>query len=242
MKKTAALILLLSITFCATAQTREQKKNILKLNITSLFLRNISVQYERSLNRKLSVAGLVRVMPKGAVPLKSSFDNYVDDPDTEKQIDNTSIGNVAFIPELRYYFSKKGEMRGFYVALYSTIASYNASLPYQYNDLGQNKTIPMSGHVTTFTGGILLGSQFRITDNIKLDLWILGPNYGTSNGSISGQQSLSPSEQSSLKRELADLDIPFTKTTYDVNSNGAMLFVKGPWAGIRSGICVGFNF
>jgi Protein of unknown function (DUF3575) len=244
MKKITFPILLIACCNAVMAQQKDEaeQKNIVKINLFALALKNVSIQYERAVGKRVSVAGLVRLMPKGPIPFKNSIKNAVDDPDTEKQLDNTRVGNFAFTPEVRYYVGRKGALHGFYIAGFGTIANYSAELPYQYTDAGTTKTIPMSGNVTTITGGIMFGSQWKLGSRVSLDLWILGPNYGSSNGKLSGQIALSPSEQSSLKKEFDDLDLPFTKTSYDVNANGATLFVKGPWAGIRSGLCVGFAF
>lgn len=88
----------------------------------------------------------------------------------------------------------------------------------------------------------MIGAQFKLGGRVYLDWWILGPNYGSSNGSLSGKKSMSPSEQQSLRDELNDLDIPLTKFTYTVDANGANADNKGPWAGIRAGINIAFRF
>lgn len=244
MKKIILPILLLACCSGALAQQKDEaeQKNIVKINLFALAMKNISIQYERVVGKRVSVAGLIRLMPKSSIPFKSAIKNAVDDPDTEVQVENTRVGNFAFTPELRYYVGKKGALHGFYIAGFATIANYTAELPFQYDDLGTTKTIPMSGKVNTFTGGIMFGSQWKLGKRVNLDWWIIGPNYGSSNGSLKGQTALTPSEQSSLKKELDEIDIPFTKTTNEVNANGATLFVKGPWAGIRSGLCIGFSF
>ena len=48
--------------------------------------------------------------------------------------------------------------------------------------------------------------------------------------------------QQLLREELDKLDVPFTKFTYLVDANGAAVNFKGPWAGLRSGICLGLHF
>ena len=250
MKKLIILACLCMPGFVANAQkekaekneTEPAHKNVVKLNLFALGLKNITLQYERAIAKKVTLAGTFRFMPKGNIPLKSTFINLANDPETERQINNLKIGNVAFMPEVRYYFSKKGAFRGFYLGLFASIAKYNADVLYDYDDAGTTKTIPMKGSITGITGGLMIGAQFKLSKKIYLDWWALGPNYGSSNGKISGQKTLSASEQQSLKDNLRDLDVPLTKFTYDVNSNGATLDFKGPWAGLRSGLCIGFRF
>jgi hypothetical protein len=88
----------------------------------------------------------------------------------------------------------------------------------------------------------MFGAQWKIGKSVYLDWWIFGPDYGSSKGSISGTQSLSPSGQSSLKSNMENLNVPLVKTTNVVDANGATLDFTGPWAGIRSGLCIGFRF
>ncbi len=219
-----------------------QKKNIVKLNLFALGLKNVSVQYERLVSKKISVAAGFRFMPKGSLPFASSFESLADDEETKSQIKNISVGNYAFTPEVRIYLGKKGAGRGFYIAPFARIAHYTTDLPFNYTDAGVKKTIDLSGSLNTFTGGLLFGAQWKLSKAIFLDWWIMGPQYGTSKGSIDGKKTLTPSEQTSLREELDDLDVPLTKITYTVDGNGAVVNFKGPWAGVRSGLCIGFNF
>lgn len=218
------------------------QKNLIKLNLFALALKNITLQYERAISKKTTIALTVREMPKGTLPFKNSFRNLIDSADTKEQIDNFKVGNFAIMPEIRFYLGKRGAYHGFYIAPFVSYAHYTAELPYKYNDNGTKKTIPLSGSVNTFTGGLMFGAQWQLGKAVYLDWWLFGPHYGSSNGSISGQQSLSPSEQTSLKADLDDLDVPLVKTTSTVNANGATLDFKGPWAGIRSGLAIGIRF
>lgn len=251
MKKLILLLLIIACTVDLQAQKDKSKnatdetapaKNVVKINLFAIALKNITLQYERAVGRKVTVAGTFRLMPKGSIPLKNTFKNLADDPDVDRQLNNLKVGNFAFMPEVRYYFSKKGAFRGFYLGLFASIAKYNADVVYEYDDAGTTKNIPMAGGITSITGGLMIGAQFKLSKKLYLDWWALGPNYGSSNGKISGQKLLSASEQQSLKDELKGLDVPLTKFTYEVNGNGATLNFKGPWAGLRSGLCIGFRF
>lgn len=218
------------------------KKNMVKLNLPALALKNFTVQYERAVAKKISVAATVRYMPDGSIPLKSTFVKLADNPDTERQLNNLTVGNFAVMPEVRFYLGRKGVFHGFYLGPFVSFARYNAELLYEYDDAGTVKNIPLKGTVNSVTGGLMIGVQKKLGKNIYLDLWILGANYGSSKGDISGKKTLTASEQQSLKDELASLDIPLAKFTYAVDGNGATVNFKGPWAGVRSGICIGFNF
>ena len=217
-------------------------KNLVKLNFFALVFKNVTVQYEREIGKKSTIALNLRLMPKGGLPFKSSFRDAINDPNTKNQVDNFKTGNFAFTPEIRFYLGRKGAYHGFYIAPFVSYARYTAELPYIYDDNGTDKTIPLSGSLNTYTGGLLFGSQWKIGKSVYLDWWIFGPHYGSSKGSLEGNQSLSQSEQTALKSNLDDFDIPLVTTTNTVDANGATLSFKGPWAGIRSGFCIGIRF
>ena len=205
-------------------------------------IKNFTLQYERAVAKKISVAATVRYMPDGNIPLKSTFVKLADDPDTERQLNSLKVGNFAVMPEVRFYLGRKGVFHGFYLGPFISFARYNAELLFEYDDAGTVKNIPLKGSLNSVTGGLMIGVQKNLGKNIYLDLWIIGPNYGTSKGDINGKKTLNATEQQSLRDELASLDIPLTKFTYVVDGNGATVNFKGPWAGVRSGICIGFNF
>ncbi|RTL58260.1 MAG: DUF3575 domain-containing protein [Sphingobacteriales bacterium] len=242
------LILFAAVNLYAQADTAKieaaftGQKNLIKVNVFALFLKNITVEYERMVGKKTTLALDVRLMPKSGLPFKASFRSAINNQNTKNQVDNFETGNFAIMPQARFYFSHKGAYHGFYIAPFACYAHYTGDLPYIYNDNGVDKTIPLSGSINTITGGLLFGAQWKIGKTVYLDWWIIGPHYGSSNGSISGRQSLSPSEQSSLKADLDKLNLPLTKTTSTVDANGATLNFSGPWAGIRSGLCIGVRF
>lgn len=242
------IILLISIGVIGTeafAQETEEtveKKNILKINLPALALKNISLQYERAVGKRISLGTTVRYMPKGKLPFRNTISDIADDAELDRQLANTEVGNFAVMPEMRYYVGRKGVLHGFYLGPFVNFSRYDASLLYEYEDGLATKNIPLSGKVNTITGGLMLGAQWKLSQAINLDWWILGPNYGISRGDLTGKKSLTPSEQQSLRNELEDLDIPLTKFTYQVDGNGATIDFKGPWAGIRAGICIGVNF
>lgn len=224
-----------------------QKGNILKLNLTALPLKQYSLQYERVLNRKISLAAGFRLMPSTGLPFKQLIlDNAANDPDTRDAIESFRISNIAITPELRFYLSKRGYGRGFYIAPFYRYARYTSNrMRFTYDDgSGGTGTIDLNGKLTTNTGGILLGSQWNLGKVVVLDWWILGPHYGSGTGVFTGvsSQALSPAEQDDLRSQLNDIDIPFTTTTVNVTANSASLKLDGPWAGIRAGFSLGVRF
>ena len=218
------------------------KKNMVEINLLALPLKNFSLNYQRQITRKTTVGLTARLMPNGTLPYEKSFRNSISDSATKAQFDQLKVGNYAVMPEIRFYLSRKGAFHGFYIALFGSIAHYSADLPYSYTDSNVNKSIQLSGSINSITGGFMLGASWNLGKFIYLDLHLVGPNFGSATGSISGKTPLSPSEQSSLKSSLDGLNIPLVKSSSTVDANGAKLSLSGPWAGIRSGLCIGVRF
>jgi len=228
-------------------KVKDGGKNLVKVNLTAIPLKNYSFQYERAIGKKISAGLGFRYMPKSGLPFKSSMESLIDDPDTWKHIDNFKTGNTAITPEIRFYMGKS-VFRGFYIAPFARFATYSAELSsfeYEYNhpvEGDKTETIPLSGNLKTITGGLLFGAQWKLSKLVYLDWWILGPQYGTSKGDITGKKALSAEEQEGLRKELEDLEIPLVDTKTTVDANGAKVNFSGPWAGLRAGISLGFRF
>ena len=241
------LSLLLLSTGLLQAQTAETKQpavenNIVKINLSALVFKNISVQYERKISRKSTLSLNVKYMPKGTIPFKSSVESAIDDASV--RVDLLKIGSSGFTAEYRYYLSKKGAFRGFYLGPFVSFNNYKTDLPLNY--LNNTKTGVFVGSVSSFTGGLQLGVQWKLGKSIYLDWWILGPNYGSGKGDLILITPLNSIDQLSLRNELETLknDLPLKVIkSYTVDANGASIRAEGPWAGLRGmGINIGFRF
>ncbi len=222
-------------------------RNLVKINLTSLALKTYSVQYERVLNKTISISGSFRTMPSSGIPFKGSILKAIGDDDEAKNILETlKLANFAFTPEVRFYVGRNGYGRGFYLALFYRYAKFTANdllLTYD-GSSGTEQHLNMSGELTTNTGGFMLGSQWLIGKRMCLDWWILGPHYGSGKGIFSGAsvQPLTQDDQDDLRGDLEGLDIPLIEKTVSVNAQEASLKLQGPWAGVRAGISLGFRF
>ena len=224
------------------------KMNLIKINLTGLPIRNYSLQYERVLNKVISVGISYRNMPEGNLPFKKKILNSFEESDTEGRniINNFTLSNYAITPEIRFYLGKKGYGRGFYIAPFFRNAGYegnNFDIIYQ-DENNIDQTISLSGDIKSNTFGILFGSQWSLSKYIVLDWWILGPHIGSGKGNLSGVSSrpLSQSEQADIKQTLEDFDIPLVDKKVTVSSNGAIMDLDGIWGGLRAGISFGIKF
>jgi hypothetical protein len=226
---------------------KEHKRNFIKINLTSIALKNYSIQYERVLSKAISFSASFRTMPSTTLPFNHLILKAIgDNMNTKKVIENVRLGNFAFTPEVRFYVGKKGYGRGFYFAPFYRYASFSTnSLTFDFqNTAGAQSSINLSGKLTANTGGLLLGAQWYLGKSMCLDWWILGPHYGSGTGDFTGVASkpLTADEQNNLRAELEDLEIPLTNKTVVVNANSASLKLNGPWGGIRAGISLGVRF
>lgn len=225
-----------------------EPKNIIKLNAAALLLKNFSLQYERSISKKTSIALGFRATPKSGLPFKSTVESLIDDDDTWRNVRNLESGSFAITPEFRYYLGKQ-PLSGFYLAPFVRYSHYTAEMPFIYditdpttNTVVAQDVMPLTGSMNTYTAGIMIGSQWQLSKKFYFDWWILGPNFGASKGKIDGTKNLSTFEQEDLREQLADLDIPLTDYKYEVTDSGAKLDFDGGWAGVRAGLCIGFRF
>ncbi len=247
LKKLNALLFLLAITINATAQKTDTtgvpaKDNIIKLNLSALLFKNISVQYERKIARRVSLALNVHYIPFGKAPFKSLIEKAIDDPSVK--IDDFQLGNFGVTPECRFYVGKQGALHGFYFGLFASMNNYKTDFPVNYSN--GVRTGIFSGKLKTYTVGLQLGAQWKLGKNITLDWWILGPNYGSASGDLNLATALSDDDQIDLRNELAKLknDLPFKVIkSYTVNSTGAVINAQGPWGGLRGlGFNLGYRF
>ena len=254
MKYKQFVILLLCIVIATTSFAQEVEKvtpklpmNFIKLNLSALPLKNYSLQYERVIKKSISFALSFRTMPSTTLPFKKQLLDIVgNDPDLKKTIENFKLTNTAITPELRFYLSRKGFGRGFYIAPFYRYAKFKTSdLMFDFQGgTGPTRTINLAGDLVSHTGGILFGSQWTIGKMIVLDWSFFGPHYGGATGLFSGTTTipLTPSEQADLKNELDNIDIPFTKKTVTVTASGASMKLEGPWAGVRAALSLGIRF
>ncbi len=216
------------------------RKNLIKINLPTLALRTYALEFERAIGKKTALSLGYRLMPKGQIPMKDRLSNIIDDPEITKQLNSFQFGNNAITPQVKFYFGKD-IFKGFYLAPFARFAKYTASGEFEFDVNGANEVMPLSGDLTTLTGGLEIGVQFRLGKSVHLN-FNFGPQFGSSKGDFIGTKALNVEEQQALRDELENLDIPFTDKTVTVNSNGANVKLDGPWAGLKGGIMLGYRF
>ena len=223
------------------------KKNNVKISLTSLAFSNFQLQYERSLTKRIGVVVGYSFIPKGGVPFQSQITELTtSNGETRGTFENAELGYRAFTPEVRFYLGE-GYGKGFYIAPFYRNLRYDISkVNFEFSSdlVPGEENLEMGGELTANTFGLQFGAQFNLGKHIILDWWIVGPHYGTSKGDFVGTttRNLSQFEQDQLKRELDNIELPFSDIETAVNARGATINISGPWGGIRSGISLGYRF
>ena len=203
---------------CATmAMSAQEKKNIIKTNLTAYAFRNVNLSYERAIKKWLSINVGFGTVPSGDVPFMK---NFIDDEDDE--FTNINVGLTNFTIEPRFYLGK-GYGKGFYIAPYYRYTGFKADsfvYNYEYEDInGDIQEIPLdvSGKTTANSVGLMIGVQFLLgkKDNFVLDWWIAGAHYGSGKGDFDAKSrfNLTQDQQNQLQTDLNDLDIPVVDYT-----------------------------
>jgi hypothetical protein len=232
--------------------TEDQPKNVIKMNLSQIALRNLSFQYERALHENISVAcGLSFMLVR---PFPKAFDK--DDPSGEGLRSPTYKG-WAITPEFRYYpggdVDEKPAPHGFYLAAYLRYAKYQ--LNSEYYERFPDGSIYGYDYNLTYKGanvGLMIGSQWIIGKHFSIDWWILGGGYGKARFSmeavghgISMDADEQKEVQTSVQKEFDDSAIVFgNKVEVTTTSSSVMATVKGlPMLSVRGfGLCLGFAF
>ena len=218
-----------------------QQKNTVKFNLLPLVSKTFAFEYEREFKPNMTLNTSIGFRGKSSIPFKNLWEDIIED---EKFLSDAKLSHFTLSPELRFYTSRRKEgARGFYVGPFIKYAKYNFSTNYEYEtDEGNFSELPINGGIGTWSAGVAIGSQFKLSKSIFLDFRILGPHYGFSDVNLKGKQSLTQHEQDYLREELQDLENDFIKIETEVNSEGVTMKAKGPWAGIRAGLSIGYRF
>lgn len=220
---------------------QEKPQNNVKLNLIPLIGKTLSLEYERAMNNSFSLNASVGYAPKGSLPFRSSISDLVE----SSIIDATKLGAFSLALEARFYLNKnKGMLEGFYLAPFAKNTKYSLDTQVDYEMMTVKGDIPVSGDVNAFSGGVAVGLQWIFANRLTLDWRIIGPSYGVSTGTLIGSKSLSSLEQHEVREQLHELasSLPILNLKSEVDAQGVKSTIDGPWAGIRTGLSIGYSF
>jgi hypothetical protein len=226
-------------------------RNIIKLNFTPLMYRTISVQYERLVGAKTSFTLGINYMPKGPIPFSKFFEDKTTSSSsstTTTELQDLRITNFTITPEFRYYINQAG--KGFYFSLYGRYRNLTATLPYVYLDNNnQKQSINLNGNLKSPMLGIMIGSQFRLSNKVTLDWYILGAHIKSDKFNISATSSvaMTSAQQEDARKFFADKnninDTPLANFEAVVTANSIAVKSQKTGAGLSGfGLALGFRF
>lgn len=225
--------------------------NQVKVNLATLLWGTGSVNYERKISNRWTVGLTANYRPKSTAPFKSYLQDIFGDEgkdymDNAFDIDQLEYGNWSISPEVKIYLGESGAFKGFYIAgfvKYEDIAiDYDYTLVYSTQGQTIQSVLPLDGDLKAWTGGIYFGYQWQLGKKLYLDWQIIGGNFGGGSLDVSVYQALSQYEQDQIISFAKEIQDQLSDVEYEVNSQGARIWGNIPWAGLRTGLSIGFVF
>jgi len=181
-------------------------KQVVKLNLSQLFLTNIALQYEYGFHKNFSAAlGVSYLVPRKLPTL------VYDEPSSVDGFISPKFGGFSITPEVRFYPGKKETRQaphGFYLAPYFRYTRYKVSG--DYNDVVSASVTNKYKGTATYSGnsfGLMIGSQWIIGKHFSIDWWIIGGGYGKAKlkleaVAVDGNLNYNAVQQENLKNDI----------------------------------------
>ncbi|MCJ8163869.1 DUF3575 domain-containing protein [Pontibacter sp. E15-1] len=230
------------------------RKNIIKINLSSLALDNYSLSYERSLSRKITAVAGYSFIPKTDVASIYLVDKVLKkyttiSDETMDELEAATLANKAYTGELRLYTGRNAGARGFYVSLYGRYMDLDATYTHEYEIDGKSYILPVAGNVEGLGGGLMFGAQWLIARRLTFDWYVIGAHYGRLNVNASAVTDLStmtPQEQRELEEDIESVNDQLdgrAEIKATVTDEGVSIKGNAPFAGIRGlGFSLGIAF
>ncbi|MEM6318251.1 MAG: DUF3575 domain-containing protein [Bacteroidota bacterium] len=140
-------------------------KNFLKVNLPNLAFGNVTLNYERMVNKQHTVSvHLGYLRPQKPFFALHNLLNLEDD------LALGTMSGFTATAEYRFYQNQQGAGRGFYVAPYVRYADYDLAV----NTVIVDNYTETNTSVSTIGVGGQVGMQWLVNDQISIDLGILG--------------------------------------------------------------------
>ncbi len=221
-------------------------RQVVKLNLSQLALKNISLQYEYGFHKNMSAALGVSFLLPSQVP-----STFISDPSNGITETAPTYNGWAITPEFRFYPGKKEKHQaphGFYLAPFIRYSAFNVNTTITSDST--NVSVGVNIKYSGFTAGLMIGSQWLIGKHFAIDWWILGGGFGSATlqmDASSKNASMSQSDQNQLasdvKSSLNNLS-GNTSVTVSTTSNSLEATISGlPKYTVRGfGLCLGYYF
>lgn len=232
------------------AQAQLGNRTVVKFNLSGVVIQSYTAQYERVLNRFSTITVSGSYTPNSTpLPFKQTLLNYYgDNQDAKRAIETTLFSKK--IGTLEYRFYPKGHApTGWYIAPFVRYANMAISNDYTYTPSdGILHRAHLDASFNAGGAGVLLGYQFLFGKHVGLDLWLLGPFYGTNvNASFVGVDplwtTLKPADVVKLKQDIDNTKLPLYSVSSTLNLPTITALLKGPYYGVRAfGLAFAYSF
>ncbi len=182
MNRKSTIFLLTLLWGMHSSAQNDGQKNMAKINLSAIAVKGVGLQYERKVSKHITVAMGYSIIPKSSLAFSTTISNQINDPSVT--ITDYKLGTSIFTPEVRFYVGKKGAFHGFYLAPYGRFGNYSVTGPVDYYTSSGTERAVFNGSLHTFMGGLLLGSNFKLSEVVYLDWWIIGASIGGASGSF----------------------------------------------------------
>jgi len=267
-------ILLLSLTLCVlcsqvlkaqkaysfkTYYKVKERKNVLKIGLPALFFNNVHIKYQRSINKKFSFqlswakyfeTDLVKRFEGKSYKFREYEADFAEFNQGEFYGSYVTVPQLKFTgfytqAELRYQFSKKKLLTGFYIGPYCAYHLNVLNNISAYDDLGFKYTGQVD--LSLFNTGAEMGYQWLIEKFLLVDFQFFGLGWSfakhnlmfTTNNFNLKYDKIDKDLNNSLSTEL-DFDAEDFKTS--TFQNGLKYNVKSNYPILRMGLSVGIVF
>jgi Protein of unknown function (DUF3575) len=169
---------------------QEERRKVLKINLSAAALGAATVQYERVFGKHFSLALGAGYRPKSVIPFIKEIDKYItiaDDKVDYISFDNvrketSKVGLFHVTPEMRFYFGKKQAPLGTYLSFFGKYNDFKGDLPVfidtDYKGVPVRLELPVDTKLKTTTAGLMVGHQFRLGNRFTFDCYIIGAHFG----------------------------------------------------------------
>lgn len=232
-----------------TAQAQLVSPTVVKVNLSGAVFKNYQVQYERILTPRSTITVTAGASIDAPLPFKQALmDQYGENDDAVRAINRTLFNKYTGTLEYRFYFSGQAP-RGWYIAPFVRYINMDISQDYTYTPSdGLLHHAHMNAKFNAFGAGILLGHQWLIGNRVTLDLWLLGPFYGTNvTADFVGEdplwKNLKPADITKLHSDIENTTLPGYTTTATIAVPLIEAKLVGPYYGVRAfGVGLGYRF
>ncbi|MFP4691493.1 MAG: hypothetical protein ACLFMU_06230 [Bacteroidales bacterium] len=227
-----------------------ERKNVMKINLSSLLFSGVSLQYERVISSRLSVTAGINYRPEGQLPFAGFIKNAFleeDEVNANRFLDETMFSYMTITPEARFYPGSSGAPHGFYLAPFFRYGSWDMTSQVEF-DRGDDPPVDlrMSGDVSYYGGGLMLGFQ-RTLNRMTVDWWLLGPFIGSVEGNVAargdGNINLTEQEKRDIEQDVNDIDTGILDVNAKIGDDRVDMLIGGGILGIRAiGFSLGYRF